>query len=364
MFRGLVISAGKLRADLSQHRTPDKIAMGVAMGSTLGFLPMDNLVWALLFVGVLFLPVHQLSAFAAWLFVGLLSSYLSVLPNALGDWLLTWDVVRWLAVRCHGLPMGAWFRLNNTLVLGSLSLGVMMLISNWLARRVFVKQTSLRKSSYIFDRADEPMTVYRKIGSMATQLETQQPAQSDSALLTNNSSAIAIASIEAPNPCEMTVSVASPTRDYSLRMDPPHTDPPHTSSHQGLHEEAAWESHNTGESDDIDQVTIRETFIEVIRLRASQPHLHSPTNDQSSPMILESQQPEVLVPATDHVVSSIGTTEATSEVKESVMTRLSPAHQQLSGPKSSNSLRFLLSHLTSHRSAQDCPESDRRGPQA
>jgi uncharacterized protein (TIGR03546 family) len=359
MFRGLVISAGKLRADLSQHRTPDKIAMGVAMGSTLGFLPMDNLVWALLFVGVLFLPVHQLSAFAAWLFVGLLSSYLSVLPNSLGDWLLTWDVVRWFAVRCHGLPMGAWFRLNNTLVLGSLSLGVMMLMSSWLARRVFVKQTSLRKSSYIFDRADEPMTAYRKIGSMATQLETQLPARDASALVTNNSLAIAITSIDPPNPSEMTVSVASSTRDFSLRMDPPHP-----SSHQGLHEEAARESHNFEESDDIDQVTIRETFIEVIRLRASQPLLHSPTNDQSSPMILESQQPDVLVPATDNVVSSIGTTVATSEVKESVMTRLSPAHQQLSGPKSSNSLRFLLSHLTSHRSAQDCPESDRRGPQA
>ena len=355
MFRGLVISAGKLRAELSQHRSPDKIAMGVAMGSTLGFLPMDNLVWALLFVGVLFLPVHQLSAFAAWMFVGLLSSYLAVLPNSLGDWLLTWDVVRWLAVQCHGLPMGAWFRLNNTLVLGSLSLGVMMLISNGLARRMFFKRSSLRKSSYIFDRADEPMTVYRKVGSMATQLETQGPAQANGALVTNHSPAIAITSIDPPHPCEMTVSVALPTRDYSLRMDPPH---------QGLHEEADRGSRDTEESDDIDQVTIRETFIEVIRLRASQPHLHSPTNDQSSPMILESQQPDVLVPATDNVVSSVGATESTSEVTESVMTRLSPAHQQLSGPKSSNSLRFLLSHLTSHRSAQDCPESDRRGPQA
>jgi hypothetical protein len=131
-----------------------------------------------------------------------------------------------------------------------------------------------------------------------------------------------------------------------------------------LHEEAVEESHRAWDSDDIDQVTIRETFIEVIRLRASQPPLPLPTNDQSNPMILESQQPELLVPVTDNVVSSMGTAEATTDVKESIMTRLSPAHQQLSGPKSSNSLRFLLSHLTSHRGAQDCLESERKGPSA
>ncbi len=333
------------------------------MGSTLGFLPMDNLVWALLFVGVLFLPVHQLSAFAAWLFVGLLSSYLSVLPNSLGDWLLSWEAVRWLAVQCHSLPMGAWFRLNNTLVLGSLSFGLMMLISNWFAGRVFGKPSSHRQPAYVFSRIDEPVVAYRKIGSMAPRPEIPSQAQADIAVATNHSSAIAITSVEVPIPSVATLPIVEtnsaantrPTRDYSLRMDPPHT---------SLRDEATKESQGAEKSNDAEQVTIRETFIEVIRLRATQPLLHSPTNDQSNDMILESQQPEVLVPATDNPVSSNGTTEATADVKESVMTRLSPAHQQLSGPKSSNSLRFLLSHLASLRSAHDCPESDRRGPQA
>lgn len=354
MFRGLVISAGKLRADLSQHRSPGKIALGLAMGCTLGLLPMDNLVWAILFVAVLFLPVHQLGAFSAWVVVGLTSRYLSAVPEAIGEGLLNWESVRGLVVQCHQLPLGAWFRLNNTLVLGSLVCGVTAVIPAWIAIRSLARQSDRKGSDPIFYGVDESLPAYRKVVLQTPRERTpaQPTSTATSDIDTDTVPAVVAQSNLATGMATGTVpGVAAESgapKAKVLRIDARHRD----------------SDSRSDESYPQDEVTIRETFIEVIRLRATQPHLPLPNNEQSNTMILESQKSELLVPASDELVLSSASAEANTASSETTMARLSPPHQILAGPKSSNSLRFLLRHLTSHRCPQKSSESESRGTDA
>jgi uncharacterized protein (TIGR03546 family) len=324
MFRGLVASAHQLQSEATQHRSPGKIAIGLAMGMSLGLIPLDNLVWFMLLMGVLFLPVHQVAAVSAWVVTSLFSSQLSVVPHALGDWLLSMDGVRGCVRQAQVIPAGAWFRLNNTLVVGSLALGLVSLLPSWVVLLVLGGKSQQRTSPGV-DDFSQVATVYRKSSPSIARvtIERELPASqvpfADTTLAENIAVAPAV----------------------SLRVDSAHPDLSSVSN-----------EHDT----EANSITIRETFIEVIRLRAPQPPHFSSTNDRKEAMFVETENSIASISASASETVSQEEPSGT-QVNDAVLTRYSPAHQQLSGPKSSNSLRFLLRHLTSHRNAAEGPES-------
>lgn len=331
MYRGLVIGVGRLFADLSQHRSPFRIAMGGALGTSLGLLPIDNLVWFLLLMAVLFLPVHQLSAVVAWLTTSCLGSYGSVVPDALGAWLLSLKGFQWLVVQSHAIPWSAWLRLNNTLVVGSLACGLSMFFPNWIALRILVGRPNRR----VFHPLDELANIaapYRKMSSSSSRTKTlSDPVASDALAGPASPPTILV------SPAMQTI---PPAPTIALRVDPPHGSPA---------------SDSITEDQSVEQVTLRETFIEVVRLRAPQPPLFSPTPDRNEAMLLESLTPKDS--ETDSPTVSHQDRSTVEETIDSAVTRYSPAHHQLSGPKSSSSLRFLLRHLKSNHRSPDRAET-------
>jgi uncharacterized protein (TIGR03546 family) len=351
MFQRLVVSARRFLFEISQHRSPANIATGVALGVSLGFLPIDNLVWVLFLVAILFLPVHQLSAGAAWLMTILLGSQLSGIPNALGEWLLSMDGIRWCVVQWHSLPLGAWFRLNNTLVVGSLACGLILLIPNLVWGRILTRQRRPRSPHPLEELTHEAKS-YRKmmLPSIALERTDDEPAKatwssSSPALLVMAPSPVGPASIGTASigtasiePLSLSDTASTPHASLipdSLRVD---------ASHANL------ESSSTTDDQGVDQLTIRETFIEVVRLRAPQITHPSPTNDRKDTMLVESKTS--IAPVLDRVLELQPNASVSATSNDSVVTRYSGAHQQLSGPKSSNSLRFLLRHLTHRRGSE------------
>lgn len=339
MFRGLVIAVGRLFADLSRHRSPLRIATGVALGTSLGFLPIDNLVWLLLLVAVLFLPVHQLSAAAAWLSTSLFAGHLSVIPDTLGAWLLSFTGFQWFVVQCHALPWSAWLRLNNTLVVGSLACGLSMLVPNWIALRMLAGRPK-REPADPLDELANIAAPYRKIPSSTSRSRsTKAPVASGALDEAANPPTLVAPPVIAATASGPAMQSTSPAKTTTLRVDPPHTSP---------------SSDSTVEDEGFEQVTLRETFIEVVRLRAPQPHLFSQTHDRNDAMLLESKTS--IVSVTDSPIVS-HQDQSTAEGNDPVVTRYSPAHHQLSGPKSSTSLRFLLRHLKSNHRSSDRAET-------
>ena len=340
MFRGLFIGVGRLFADLSQHRSPFRIAIGAAMGTSLGFLPIDNLVWFLLLMAVLFLPVHQLSAVAAWLTTSCLGSYGSVVPDALGAWLLSLKGFQWLVVQSHTIPWSAWLRLNNTLVVGSLACGLSMFFPNWIALRILAGRPN-RRASDPLDELANIAAPYRKMTSSSSRTRIlSDPVSSNALADTSPPPTIVVSPALASTASSPAMQTTPPAPKSTLRVDPPHGSPA---------------SDSITEDQSVEQVTLRETFIEVVRLRAPQPPLLSPTHDRNEAMLLESLTPKDS--ETDSPIESHQARSTAEETIDSVVTRYSPAHHQLSGPKSSSSLRFLLRHLKSNHRSPDRAET-------
>jgi uncharacterized protein (TIGR03546 family) len=311
MFRGLVASAHRLLAELSQHRSPDRIAWGMALGTSFGFIPMDNLVSALLLLSILFLPIHQLSAAGAWIATSLVGGVLAGIPETLGSWLLSLGFVQWLVCQCHALPLGPWLRLNNTLVLGGLAFGLMTLIPNWISWRFFARRARDQFVTGLLSDMAENATAYRKASSDATQ-----------------------SPVAAPVP----MSMSSASEELEVEPTPP--------------------SIAMGSLQDIEQVeslTLQETFIEVVRLRASLSHFSVPAEVMNNTMILETETASAPQTMSDSVSACADASTTAASVPYT--TRCSPAHTLISGPKSSNSLQYLLRHLATHRDSQASAES-------
>ena len=112
---------------LTEDSSSRQLAWGVAFGVLIGLVPKDNLTAAALMVGVSALRVNLAAVtLAAFLFswCGLLFDPLS---HRLGYWLLTTGPLQPVWIWLYDLPLLPWTAFNNTVVLGSLLIGLVAL---------------------------------------------------------------------------------------------------------------------------------------------------------------------------------------------------------------------------------------------
>jgi uncharacterized protein (TIGR03546 family) len=141
MFRILRSLAQRLMADALLHGSPSCIAGGMSVGVILGLIPWDNLVSAGLILTVFTLPVNQVAAVMSLLITVGLHSSLAPYPHAFGAWILssptTLACLRWFSQ----IPLVPWLRLNNTMVMGGLSLGLITVVPNWMLLQWWVRRS-------------------------------------------------------------------------------------------------------------------------------------------------------------------------------------------------------------------------------
>lgn len=109
---------------LTQQDTPRQLAHGVALGALVGLVPKDNLIavalMTVLCAARINLGAGMLAAFAfSW--IGVLVDPLS---HRAGLWLLQQDSLAPFWTWLYNLPVVPWTRFNNTVVLGSLVVGI------------------------------------------------------------------------------------------------------------------------------------------------------------------------------------------------------------------------------------------------
>ena len=127
---------------LAQDNTPNQMALGFALGLMIGLVPKGNLIAISLMVVLgavrVNLGVGMLAALAA--------SWTGILVDPLTHWigssLLKNDSLIPFWTDLARRPLAPWTQFNNTIVLGSLVLGLVLLVPAWLTTRpLFAKYT-------------------------------------------------------------------------------------------------------------------------------------------------------------------------------------------------------------------------------
>lgn len=113
-----------VRRAIAGRRYPAQLAWGVALGTLLGIVPHGNLTALLLLLLILSLRINHAMAGLTAVGVSFAATHLDPYSHQLGDRLLTDPDLAGLAAQAWSLPLAPWTHLNNTVVLGSLLIGI------------------------------------------------------------------------------------------------------------------------------------------------------------------------------------------------------------------------------------------------
>lgn len=131
MFLSLIRQLRGLVQTFLQEEAPRRIAFGFAFGMMIGLVPKGNLTAAAL--GVILLASRS-SLVAAGSAAGLFSwigMWLDPFSHRLGTALLTHDAWQASFARLYEYPLVPWTGLNNTVVLGSLLVGLGLFVPTY-----------------------------------------------------------------------------------------------------------------------------------------------------------------------------------------------------------------------------------------
>ena len=122
----------------SGHHRPERLAAAIALGILAGLVPKLNLLAVVLYGLILVLPVHTLLAVVVSVCVACLSFQLDTAAHAIGQWLLSQSSLTPLWSSLERAPLVPWMSLHNTVVLGHLVIGTILLAPMYLiSLRVF-----------------------------------------------------------------------------------------------------------------------------------------------------------------------------------------------------------------------------------
>ena len=119
---------GFVRKAIAGRRHPGQLAWAVAFGLLLGIVPHGNLLAIILLVVVLSLKLNHAMAMLTAVGASFVAMRLDPVSHAVGQYLHAQPKFSEMASKAWELPMMPWTDLNNTVVLGSLTIGLTALI--------------------------------------------------------------------------------------------------------------------------------------------------------------------------------------------------------------------------------------------
>jgi uncharacterized protein (TIGR03546 family) len=124
MNASLVRPVRRLLEALVAHDAPSQLASGFALGIVLGLVPKGNLIALSLLVLLFSLRVNKGMALAAALVCSWLGPALDPLADKLGSYVLSIGSLQATYASLFQLPLGPWLEFDNTVVIGSLLIGL------------------------------------------------------------------------------------------------------------------------------------------------------------------------------------------------------------------------------------------------
>ncbi|MCA9188420.1 MAG: TIGR03546 family protein [Pirellulaceae bacterium] len=127
MFFSLVRPIRLLVNAIVAEDTPRQLAWGVALGAVIGLVPKGNLTAALLMVVLFSLRINLATGLSSATVFSLFGGMLDGLTHQIGKALLTIPSMQGTYAYLYQQPVVPWTALNNTVVLGSLILGLCLM---------------------------------------------------------------------------------------------------------------------------------------------------------------------------------------------------------------------------------------------
>ena len=155
---------------IAAEDSPKQLAWGVALGVVLGLVPKGNLTAIVLLTLMFSLRVNLAVGLSTAGVCSLLGSLLDPISHVVGTIVLTWPGPQGVYAFLLELPFARWTALNNTVVLGSLLIGLFQLYPTYLwSRSQFAKrkdswQEFLRQYRYMPEASNSPVVTNGRVG--------------------------------------------------------------------------------------------------------------------------------------------------------------------------------------------------------
>lgn len=117
--------------------SPNQIAWGFALGAILGLVP-NMFMKLVLFIIIMMFRVNVSAAFIGWAIYEILSFALDPLFDVIGFYILNIDSLNVFYTWLYNLPVVPFTKFNNTVVMGSLIVGIILIIPNMLISKKFL----------------------------------------------------------------------------------------------------------------------------------------------------------------------------------------------------------------------------------
>lgn len=109
---------------LSSNTSPASIGHGFVWGVILGLMPKNNVLWYVLFVLIFFLRIQRGVFSLTTLIVSFLAPVADPLLDTVGCWILTQDFMQAPMTKIMNIPFVAFTKVNNSIIMGSLGVGI------------------------------------------------------------------------------------------------------------------------------------------------------------------------------------------------------------------------------------------------
>ncbi|MCA9086367.1 MAG: TIGR03546 family protein [Planctomycetaceae bacterium] len=127
---------------LVTEATPGQLALGFALGVLVGLVPKGNLLAIALGIVLAASRANLGIAAATILVFSFISPWFDPASDYIGTWLLSLPSMQQTWTDLYNTPLMPWTSFNNSIVMGSFILGVLLLYPNYrLSRPVFEKYT-------------------------------------------------------------------------------------------------------------------------------------------------------------------------------------------------------------------------------
>jgi uncharacterized protein (TIGR03546 family) len=138
MFSAALRPLRQVAQALLAHDASNQLALGFALGMVLGLMPKGNLIAVSLFVLLFSLRVNKgVSLLAAFAF-SWFGPALDPFADKIGAYILSAGPLQTTYAALFQLPLGPWFDFNNTVVVGTLVIGLWAFYPTyWLSQRGF-----------------------------------------------------------------------------------------------------------------------------------------------------------------------------------------------------------------------------------
>ncbi len=126
--------------------SPNQVAWGFALGAILGLVP-NMFMKLILFIIIMMFRVNISAAFISWAIYEILSFALDPLFDIVGFYILNIGSLNTFYTWLYNLPVVPFTKFNNTVVMGSLIVGIILIIPNMIiAKKLLVYyRTHLRE---------------------------------------------------------------------------------------------------------------------------------------------------------------------------------------------------------------------------